>query len=92
MLPVAIPGDGVLKSMFYGYSRETPSLILMKFQITNICSVMKQAEVINEDLTQEHKKTTNRTTMVPTIDIDSKAPTIRKRLCMEPSEDRRFAV
>ena len=39
-------------------------------------TVMKQNKGLNGDLMPEHKKTTNRITMNPTRDIDSKAPTI----------------
>ena len=39
-------------------------------------TVMKQNKGLNDDLTPEHKKITNRTTVGPTTYIDSQEPTI----------------
>ena len=39
-------------------------------------TVMKQSKRHPDDLKPEHKKTTNRTTMSPTTDIDSQASTV----------------
>ena len=37
---------------------------------------MKQSKGMNGDLKPEYKKTTNRTTITPTTDIDSQASTM----------------
>ena len=39
-------------------------------------TVIKQRKELNGDLKSEHKKTTNKTLMSPTTDIDSQAATI----------------
>ena len=45
---------------------------------------MKQNNGLNGDLKPENKKTTNSTTVGPTTDIDSQAPTIWNRSRREP--------
>ena len=47
--------------------------------------VVKQSKGFNGDLKLEQTKTTNETTMSPTTDIDSQAPTIWNRLRRGPS-------
>ena len=77
-------------------SSEILPLILVHLKITNMSSislvkhksetclitniVLKQRKRLNGDLNAHHKKSTNRTAMGSTADIDSKAPTIWKRM------------
>ena len=48
-----------------------------------INTMMKQSKVLNNDPKSEHKKSTDRTTVVPTTKTDSEMPTFWNKLKME---------
>ena len=59
--------------------------VLFARNLTLKSTVMKQNKGLHDDLKPKHKKTTNRTTISPATNIDSREPTIRNRLRRERS-------